>query len=213
MKALLLIDIQNDFLPGGALAVKEGDNIIPIVNQVVKKFDFVIATQDWHPSNHKSFASNHTGRKPGEVINLKGLDQILWPDHCIHGSSGAEFSEHLEINPIKKVFVKGTDLDIDSYSGFFDNGHMKSTGLSKYLKKNKIDEVFIAGLATDYCVKYTALDAMAEGFKTFVVADATMAVNLQPDDYEKAIEEMKDAGVKIISSKDLLAGRIFDLLG
>jgi len=203
MRALLLVDIQNDFLPDGALAVANGDNIIPIVNQLIKKFEFVLATQDWHPYNHKSFASNHTGRKPGEVIKLNGLDQILWPDHCIQGSSGADFSKLLEMDPIEKVFVKGTDPDIDSYSGFFDNGHMKSTGLSEYLRIRKIDEVFIVGLATDYCVKFTALDSIVEGFKTFVIADATMAVNLGPDDYEMAIEEMKNAGVKIIAGGDL----------
>jgi nicotinamidase/pyrazinamidase len=206
MEVLLLIDIQYDFLPGGALEVKDGDLIIPVVNHLVQKFKLTIATQDWHPPNHKSFAVNHKGKQPGDVIKLKGLDQILWPGHCIQGSSGAELSELLDTVRIKKIFVKGTDPEIDSYSGFFDNGHLKSTGLSNYLRENNIDEVYIAGLATDYCVKFTALDSVSEGFTTIVIADATKAVNLQPDDYEKAIEEMKEAGVKIIYSKDILDG-------
>lgn len=204
MKALLLVDIQNDFLPGGALAVKDGDRIIPIINQLIRKFEFIVATRDRHPSDHKSFASNHPGREPGQLVKLKGLDQVLWPDHCIQGSFGSKFSSHLDISKIAQVFVKGTDPDIDSYSGFYDNGHLKSTGLGDYLRKKKVDEVYIVGLATDYCVKFTALDSVEEGFKTYVVVDATRGVNLQPDDYDKAIKDMRDAGVSIILSKDLL---------
>ena len=205
MKALLLIDIQNDFLPGGALEVKNGDQIISVINKIMKKFDWVIATQDWHPADHKSFASQHIGKIPGDMVKLKGLDQILWPDHCVQGTSGAEISEKLNLSEIKKIFVKGTDPEIDSYSGFFDNGHLKSTGLSDFLNISLVEEVCIAGLATDYCVKFTALDSVKEGFKTNVIADATRAVNLQPNDYETSLEEMRLSGVKILNSRDLLS--------
>ena len=205
MKALLVIDIQNDFLPGGALEVKDGDHIISVINKIMKKFDRIIATQDWHPSDHKSFASQHIGKSPGEMIKLKDLDQVLWPDHCIQGTVGAEFSKELDLGKIKKIFVKGTDREIDSYSGFFDNGHLKSTGLNDYLRDSLIDEVFIVGLATDYCVKFTALDSIREGFKTYVIADATKAVNLKPDNYEVALDEMKQSGAIILNSQDLLS--------
>lgn len=203
MKVLLIVDIQNDFLPGGALEVGHGDAIIPIVNRILENFDLVVATQDWHPPDHKSFASNHENRKPGEIIKLKDLDQVLWPDHCIQGTPGSLLSDRLDTSSINRIFVKGTDPNIDSYSGFFDNGHLKSTGLGDYLKANYVDEVYIVGLATDYCVKFTALDSVAEGFKTYVIADGTRAVNLQPDDYDKAIMEMTETGVKVIDSRDL----------
>jgi nicotinamidase/pyrazinamidase len=204
MKALIVVDVQNDFLPGGALEVKYSDQIIPVVNQLLQEFEFAVATQDWHPSDHKSFASNHEDKKPGDQIILKGLDQILWPDHCVQGSFGARLSKDLNVDKIERVFVKGTDPDIDSYSGFFDNGHLKSTGLSNYLHEKGVEEVYIAGLAADYCVKFTALDSVREGFETYLVADATMAVNLQEGDFEKAIETMENAGVKVVSSMDLI---------
>ncbi|MDX2249422.1 MAG: bifunctional nicotinamidase/pyrazinamidase [Bacteroidia bacterium] len=200
MRALILVDIQNDFLPGGALAVSEGDKIIPVVNRLQKKFDRVIATQDWHPATHGSFAANHTGKNPGEVINLFGLQQILWPVHCVQGRTGAEFATDLEKAAIEKVFTKGTDPEIDSYSGFFDNGRRKATGLGDYLSSQGVETVYVVGLATDYCVKFTALDAQSLGFKTVLIADACRGVNLSPDDTEKAIEEMKAAGVIVITS-------------
>ena len=204
MKALIIVDIQNDFLPGGALAVQNGDQIIPIVNQLIPEFDLVLATQDWHPADHGSFASNHADKIPGEIIDLHGLQQILWPDHCVQNSEGAAFSDKLEINNIQKVFQKGTDPSIDSYSGFFDNGKKKDTGLNDYLKTKNVTEVFIVGLATDYCVKFTAIDAAECGFKTSVIADATRAVNLQPNDGEKALEEMRQKGIHILNSSDIL---------
>jgi nicotinamidase/pyrazinamidase len=200
MKALIVVDIQNDFLPGGALAVSRGDEIIPIVNRLIPKFELVIATQDWHPANHGSFASNHPGKKPGELINLFGLNQILWPDHCVQNSFGASFSADLETGSITNVFQKGIDPRVDSYSGFFDNGKKKDTGLSQFLKDRNIDEVYIAGLATDYCVKYTAIDASELGFQTYVISDATRAVNLHDNDSEKALKEMHDKGISIIDS-------------
>jgi nicotinamidase/pyrazinamidase len=204
MKALIVVDIQNDFLPGGALAVNEGDRVIPIVNKLMPKFDLVVATQDWHPKEHGSFASNHKNRKPGDQIELFGLNQVLWPDHCVQHTTGAEFSKKLATASLDHVVKKGTDILIDSYSGFLDNGKKKETDLHKYLTSKGVDMVFIVGLATDYCVKYTALDAADLGYRTFVVPDATRAVNLQEGDFDKSLEELKLAGVGLITSKELL---------
>ncbi len=204
MEALILVDIQHDFLPGGALAVTDGDAVIPIANQLQSHFDLVVATQDFHPENHQSFAANHPGKQIGNVIQLNGLDQVLWPNHCVQGSSGVEFASDLQMDKVAKVFPKGTDPEIDSYSGFFDNGHRKATGLGDYLKEHGVNRVVVVGLATDYCVKFTALDAKKLGFDTTVVPEATRAVNLQPQDFEKAIDEMAEAGVKIISSTEIL---------
>jgi nicotinamidase/pyrazinamidase len=204
MKALILVDIQNDFLPGGSLAVADGNEVIPVVNKIMTHFDLVVATQDWHPVNHGSFAANHHEKNPGEVIDLHGLTQVLWPVHCVQGSAGANFSSELDIRYIRKVFPKGTDENIDSYSGFFDNGHRKSTGLADYLKDCGVTQVYISGIATDYCVKFTALDAITCGFETYLITDAVRGVNLQPQDSENAIKDMKQAGVKALSSEELL---------
>lgn len=204
MRALILVDIQNDFLPSGTLAVPEGDAIIPVANRVMPKVDLVVATQDWHPANHGSFAANHQGRRPGEMIELAGLPQVLWPVHCVQGTPGAEFAASLKIDRIMRVFQKGTDPDIDSYSGFFDNGRRQSTRLECFLHDQHVDGVYILGLATDYCVKWTALDARELGFDTYLIADGCRGVNLSPGDVSKAIEEMRAAGVHIIDSKDVL---------
>jgi len=204
MKVFIIVDIQNDFIPGGALAVPEGDKIIPIINLLQKHFDLIVATQDWHPPNHGSFASNHEGKKPGEIIKLSGLDQILWPDHCVQGTKGAEFVKDLDITRLARVFQKGTDPEIDSYSTFYDNAHRKSTGLGNYFKEKGIQEVYLAGLATDYCVKFSALDAVELGFKTHVIQDACRGVNLSPADSQKALEQMKNSGAEIIQSGDIL---------
>ena len=204
MKALIVVDIQNDFLPGGSLAVTDGDPIISIVNALMKYFDFVVATQDWHPIDHESFASKHPDKKPGDKIILHGLDQVLWPDHCIQQTTGAEFSDRLDISQFNKIFQKGTDIHIDSYSGFFDNGKKKDTGLHDYLIKKGVDEVFIVGLATDYCVKFTAIDAVELGFKTNVIADATKAVDLIAGDFDRSLEEMRSKKINIIQSQDIL---------
>jgi nicotinamidase/pyrazinamidase len=202
MRALLLIDIQNDFIPGGALAVQNGDEIIPIVNSLQSKFDLVVATQDWHPNNHKSFASQHQGKSAFEVIDLDGLQQVLWPDHCIQGTKGADFSDKLEMKKVEAIFRKGTASNIDSYSGFYDNGHRKTTGLADYLKGKNISEVYVAGLAAEYCVYFTAEDALHEGFKTFFIEDATRAINTE--DFEKAKKDLLNKGGYIIDSKSLL---------
>jgi nicotinamidase/pyrazinamidase len=197
MKALIMVDMQNDFLPGGALAVKDGDQIIPLVNRLQQKFELAVATQDWHPKDHGSFASVHH-RRVGEKIQLAGLDQILWLDHCIQDTYGADFSPKLQTDRIEKVFRKGIDKTIDSYSGFFDNGHKKATGLEDYLKERGVTEVWIVGLATDYCVMFTALDAVNLGFKTIVILPACRGVDLNKGDVQKAVEEMEKKGVYMI---------------
>lgn len=203
-KALVLVDLQNDFIPGGSLAVREGDAVIPVANAVQKKFDgLILATQDWHPKNHGSFASNHAGKHPGEVIELGGLQQVLWPDHCVQGSRGAQFHPVLDRTRVQKVFRKGTDPAIDSYSTFFDNAHRKSTGLGDYLKSEEITDVYLLGLATDYCVKYSALDSVHLGFKTHVILDGCRGVELAKGDTQAAVDEMKKAGVQILTSADL----------
>ena len=203
MKVLLIVDVQNDFLPGGALAVTDGDQIIPIVNILINKFDFVVATQDWHPENHGSFSINHPGSNIGDTIILNGQDQILWPVHCVQNSKGAGFSEHLRVSGIDQIIKKGTNPDIDSYSGFYDNEHLKSTGLSDFLNENNVVQVYIVGLATDYCIKYTAFDAIEEGFETYVIIDGTRAVNLEPGDFNKAVDQMVIKGIEIIKSVDI----------
>lgn len=199
-----MVDIQNDFLPGGALAVKEGSKIIPLVNKLQKKFDLVVATQDWHPANHESFASNYPNGVIGDLVDLHGLPQVLWPDHCIQNTWGAELAETLDISSVQKVFRKGTEAAVDSYSGFFDNGKRKDTGLSTYLQSKDVEQLFIVGLATDYCVKFTALDAVNLGFETTVIVDAVKAVNLHPEDQENAIRTMRQAGIQIIQGDKLI---------
>lgn len=200
--ALILVDIQNDFCPGGALAVAHGDEVVDVANRVQAGwFDRIVATQDWHPPDHASFAVNHPDRQPGEVIQLNGMDQVLWPAHCVQGTPGAEFHPRLDLSRIARVFQKGTDRAIDSYSGFFDNGHKKSTGLADYLRGEGITDVYVLGLATDYCVKYTALDARREGFNTFLIEDGCRGVELKPGDTMRAIGEMKVAGVVIATGE------------
>ncbi|HEV2881101.1 MAG TPA: nicotinamidase [Pyrinomonadaceae bacterium] len=183
--ALILVDIQNDFCPGGSLAVKDGDRIVPVVNELQKRFALIVATKDWHPAGHSSFAS-------------------LWPPHCVQETAGAEFVAGLDTSRIARVFLKGTDMEIDSYSGFFDNEHRRATGLGDYLKERGVTDVTIAGLATDYCVKYTALDALMLGFETTVVADACRGVEVHEGDTARAVEEMAAAGAHIVESGKLL---------
>ncbi len=197
MKALILVDIQNDFVKGGALAVPDGDAVVSVANKQSKNYDLVVLTQDWHPEDHGSFASNHKGHKVYDQIELGGLPQTLWPDHCIQDTKGAEFHPKLIVPKSVVIIQKGTDRKIDSYSGFFDNGHKKATGLNSILTEKEIKEVYIMGLATDYCVKFTALDAIKLGYRVYLIKDGCRAVNINPDDSDKAIEEMKKAGVVI----------------
>lgn len=205
MKALILVDLQNDFLPGGALAVAEGDQVIAVANRLQREFDLVVATKDWHPPDHGSFAANHPGRKPGEVIELDGLEQILWPVHCVQGSPGSELAADLDTAWITDIFFKGVDPKVDSYSTFFDNAARRSTGLADYLRSADVDEVFILGLATDYCVKFSALDAVELGFRTWVVEDGCRGVDLEPGDSRRAFDEMRAAGVGVIHSREVPA--------
>ncbi len=202
MRALILVDLQNDFVAGGALAVTDGDAVVEVANRLQPLFDLVIATQDWHPSNHQSFAAAHPGRTAGDMIDLHGFPQVLWPPHCVQGTPGAEFVGDLDTQSIRHVVRKGTDPEIDSYSGFFDNGRRKKTELTSLLKAAGADEVWVMGLATDYCVKFTVLDAIEQGFRTVLVADGCRAVNLKPGDGLAAIEEMRRSGVRIVESSD-----------
>jgi nicotinamidase/pyrazinamidase len=203
MNALIIVDVQNDFIPGGALAVSEGDLIVPICNQLMNSFELVVATQDWHPKNHGSFASNHPGRSVGEMIDLNGLPQVLWPDHCVQNTPGAMFAPGLNVEKFARVVQKGTDPEIDSYSGFFDNGHRKATGLAEYLASQKVTDVYVCGLATDYCVKFTALDAYQLRLKVHLIRDASRGVNLKPGDVDRAVEEMRQTGVEVLQSSQV----------
>jgi nicotinamidase/pyrazinamidase len=197
MNALIVVDLQNDFVPGGALPVPQGDQIVVTCNELQKRFDLVVATQDWHPPNHGSFAANHPGKRIGDLIDLNGLPQILWPVHCVRNTPGAAFVPDLDTRRIARIFQKGTDPAVDSYSGFFDNGHRKATGLADYLEFRGVTDVYVAGLATNYCVKFTALDARQLGFGTHIVVDACRGVNLKPGDVDRAIKEMRRAGVEV----------------
>lgn len=203
MKALLLIDIQNDFLPGGPLGVPDGYAVIPVANQIMPRYAQVVATQDWHPANHQSFASQHPGRTVGDVIQLGGSEQVLWPDHCVQGTEGAALAAGLQFETIDKIIQKGSDPEIDSYSGFFDNDHRTATGLEAYLRDNGVNAVDIIGLATDYCVLFTALDAVQLGFDTTVILEGVRGVERTPGDSQRAVERMQEAGVRIESLTEL----------
>lgn len=199
--ALIIVDVQNDFSPSGALPVGEGHEIVPIINQLMGHFDYVIATQDWHPAGHASFASTQQ-RKVGEVINLGGEEQYLWPDHCLQGTYGAEFINGLYLDGIDKIIRKGVDQAVDSYSGFFDNRRQNQTELADYLKEKKVNKVYVTGLATDFCVKFTALDSCELGFTTSVIMDACRGVN--PDDIDTVSILLQQAGCQIDHSDHFL---------
>jgi len=204
MKALILVDIQNDFVKGGALAVSGGEEIVPLVNQIQERFDLILATQDWHPENHGSHANNHPDAAPGDVVELAGRQQILWPAHCVQDTRGADFVPGLDRERWAAVFQKGAVRHIDSYSGFFDNGKDHATGMADYLKAQGVSDVYVLGLATDFCVKFTALDSVDLGFRTHLIRDACRAVNLQPGDEERAVNEMREAGVIITTAKEFI---------
>jgi nicotinamidase/pyrazinamidase len=203
MKALVIVDMQNDFMPGGALAVPSADEIIPMINALIPKFSFVVATKDWHPPDHVSFAANHPGRKIGDVIRVGDIDQILWPVHCVRNTHGADFVSSLDTANFASIFYKGTDKNIDSYSAFFDNAHRKSTGLGDYLKSRGVNEIYLGGLTTDYCILYSTMDAVDLGFKVKVVVDACRPINLDPRDEQRSFEAMAAKGARIIKSSDL----------
>jgi len=203
MNVLVLVDIQNDFCAGGALAVPDGDAVVPVANALLDRFSLVVATQDFHPRDHGSFAANHPGKKPFEQIDLHGLPQVLWPVHCVQGTPGASFHPRLRAERIAKVFPKGTDSTVDSYSGFFDNGRRKGTGLADYLRERGAARLVVLGLATDYCVRATVLDALQLGFQVDLVGDGCRAVALAPGDGVRAIAEMAAAGGRIVVSTEL----------
>ncbi|HZR06212.1 MAG TPA: bifunctional nicotinamidase/pyrazinamidase [Candidatus Udaeobacter sp.] len=203
MTALIIVDLQNDFLPGGALAVPHGDEVIPVANELQQKFELVLATKDWHPREHGSFAANHPGKKPGDRIILDGIEQILWPVHCVQDTSGAEFAAAFDTSRIAHVFHKGIERNIDSYSTFFDNAHRRHTGLAHYLQKRAIKDIYLMGLALDYCVKYSALDARQLGLNTHVILDGCRGIELEPGNIDRALDEMKRAGAVLLKSSQL----------
>jgi nicotinamidase/pyrazinamidase len=203
MKALIIVDLQNDFLPGGALPVPRGDEVIPLANDLQRHFDLVLATQDWHPPDHGSFAANHPGKKPGDRIILDGIEQILWPVHCVQNTHGAEFAPLFDTSRIGQIFHKGIDPKIDSYSTFSDNAHRRHTGLAHYLEKQGIKNIYLMGLALDYCVKYSAVDARNLGLNTHVIVDGCRGIDLKPGDIGRAFDEMKRAGAVLLKSSDL----------
>ena len=197
MDCLLLVDLQNDFMPGGALAVPRGDEVIAVANQLAQRFEFVVASQDWHPPQHHSFASQHRGRRPGETIQLRGVTQVLWPDHCVQGTLGAEFHRGLDRGQVSEVVQKGTALDVDSYSAFYDNARLRSTGLGDRLRERGVDTLYLLGLATDYCVKFSALDAASLGFKVKVVSEGCRGIDLNAGDVQRSWDELRTAGVEV----------------
>jgi nicotinamidase/pyrazinamidase len=203
MQALILVDIQNDFCPGGALAAPRGDEGVPIANALMRRVPLVLATQDFHPQDHGSFAANHPGQTAFSTIDLHGLPQVLWPVHCVQGTPGVNFHPGLQANRITRIFPKGTDKTVDSYSGFFDNGRRKGTGLDEYLRAQAVTEVYVLGLATDYCVRATVRDAVQLGYATTLIVDGCRAVNLQPDDGDKAVADMAGAGAKLARSTEV----------
>ena len=206
MRALILVDLQNDFLPGGRLAVTGGDAVVPLANRLMAAADLVVATQDWHPAGHQSFASAHPGRAPGDRIDLHGIDQVLWPDHCVQWTGGAAFAPGLHTARVDRVFAKGTDPAIDSYSGFWDNGRRKQTELGPWLEARGVTEVVVCGLALDFCVQFTALDALDAGLRVTLARDATRAVELRPGDGDAAVARLAAAGATVRDTAQIVAG-------
>ena len=199
---LIVVDVQNCFLPGGSLAVTNGDQVIPIINRIAKAFSNVVLTQDWHTPGHISFASAHSGTKPFETIKLPYGDQVLWPDHCVQGTSSADISKDISIPQAELIVRKGYHKDMDSYSAFFEADHKTPTGLGGYLTQRAIDKAFVVGLATDFCVAWTAIDARSIGLETYVVEDACRGIDTDGS-LAAAWAAMDKAGVKRITSEDL----------
>jgi nicotinamidase/pyrazinamidase len=201
--ALLVVDVQNDFCPGGALAVPEGDAVVPLINEIMGLFPVVVATQDWHPEGHISFASRHPGKSPFEVAEVRGTEQVLWPDHCVEGTRGADFHPGLNTAAFRFVLRKGMNLEMDSYSAFLENDHRTTTGLAGLLRELGVDRVLVTGLATDVCVRATALDGRGAGFRVLVIEDACRPVDVPTGTLDKALEEMRDQGVLILRTDEL----------
>jgi nicotinamidase/pyrazinamidase len=203
-KALIVVDVQNDFCPGGALAIRDGDSIIPRINSMMERFDFVIATQDWHPQNQISFASNNPGKNIYDQININGISQTLWPDHCVQGTLGAEFHDDLDSDKFSLILRKGMDPQIDSYSAFIENDRNTETGLAGYLNALDIREIFICGLATDYCVYYSALDSLRYGLRCNVIINAMRGIDVPEGNIDAVVFDMKYKGIGVVSSDELL---------
>ena len=201
MKTLLVIDVQNDFMPSGSLAVPEGDDIVPVINGIQDKFDLIVATQDWHPKTHSSFAINHDNKSNFDSIEWHGKLQTLWPEHCVQGSKGAELHSELDTTKYEAIFRKGTDINIDSYSAFYDNNHLKATGLSGYLKEKKVSQLYFCGLASDICVYFSVRDAIKEGFECFFIEDAAKPIDTEA--FEDIKSKMINMGVHIITSESV----------
>ena len=204
MRALLLVDLQNDFMPFGALPVADGDAVVAVANALIPRFPLVIASQDWHPADHGSFASAHPGHAPGDVIELAGMSQVLWPDHCVQSMPGASLHSALDVGGIDHVVRKGADPEVDSYSAFFDNDRRRDTGLAAYLESRGAEELVIMGLATDYCVRATVLDACGLGFGVTVIEDGCRGVDVSPGDSERAFAEMRSVGARVIPADELV---------
>lgn len=201
MKALIIVDVQNDFLPGGALAVPKGDQVIPVINKISTCFPVVVATQDWHPAGHMSFAVNQPGEKrPFEEGIVGGVRQLLWPVHCVQGSHGAELASALDQKPVHAIIRKGIHPEIDSYSAFFDMEGKNPTGLDGYLRSRNVDEIYVSGLAADVCVYFTIMDGLRLGYSCYLIEDASRPVEVEKGDYKKARTSMQNAGAKIIHS-------------
>lgn len=200
---LVIIDVQNDFCPGGALAVGGGDEIVPLINSISGRFGRVVATQDWHPRDQVSFASNHPGKKPFDTVDVNGYTQTLWPDHCVQGTPGADFHPVLNTVSVDLVLRKGTNPSVDSYSAFLENDKRTKTGLDGYLSSLGTGEIFLCGLATDYCVFYSAMDAVKFGFQTSVIIDACRGIDAPAGAVDRAVADMKAAGVRIVTAGGL----------
>jgi nicotinamidase/pyrazinamidase len=203
IRALLVIDVQNDFCPGGSLAVENGDEVVAVINGLLPRFPLVVATQDWHPPDHVSFASSHPGHKPLDVVQASGIEQVLWPDHCIRGTHGAELHPRLDTGRVGLVLRKGMRTALDSYSAFFENDRRTDTGLRHYLKGMKVREMVICGLATDYCVLASALDARRLGFGVSLVSDACRGVDFPKGSVAGAVQTMMNAGVRVLTSAEV----------
>lgn len=204
MKALIVVDMQNDFMPGGPLGVQGADALVPLINALMGQFSLVISSQDWHPKDHVSFASSHPGKKVKDVVVVEGQSQVLWPDHCVQNTVGAELVAGLDKEKISRRFLKGTGRMIDSYSVFFDNQRKKTTGLSDYLKRYKVTDLYFAGVATEYCVLYSTLDAIDLGFSVHVIVDACRPINLHPHDEQLALAGIAAKGGKLVTSAQML---------
>jgi len=202
-RALLIVDVQNDFCPGGSLAVEQGDEVVPVINGLLPRFPLVVATQDWHPPDHVSFASSHPGRYPLDVVQAAGIEQVLWPDHCVRGTRGAELHPRLDAARVGLVLRKGMRTGLDSYSAFFENDRRTDTGLRHFLKGMKARELVVCGLATDYCVLASAMDARRLGFRVILVSDACKGVDFPRGSVAKAIETMKKAGVRVLTAAEV----------